>query len=248
MVKAQNSLISKILLIVLSFMLAFSCFMFSGCTPQEEGISLQSPFQTAYVKGENISFNNKEVTNIPNLTGGILKYVYQEDGAWKERFVDMMQAAINYNDSQYDASLDRLRIDGFNTNSSEGVPLEMSLYFLPAGSDVAFNIKLSYKIYVTGEEIAGARQTTEILYKINDILQFILVPLTSVVLTIGIVFVIVLVFNMSRASNGEQRTEAKKRIVYTIVGIAVAAALIIIFQLFSTYSIVWFEGGNFFSL
>ena len=124
----------------------------------------------------------------------------------------------------------------------------MTLTLLPKNGSFSYAINVKYKIYENSEAIAGAENTTKIVYKINDVLQFVLVPICSVVLTLGVIFVIVLVFNMARANNADQRAEAKKRIIYTVVGIAVAVALIIIFQLFSQNSIVWFGEGDFFTL
>lgn len=281
MTKTQNSLVSKILLIALSVMLALSCFVFSGCTPKEEGISLQSSFQTAYVKGEKIMFNGSEVTNMPNLDGGQIKYVFKHGDKYYERIIDLKEAALNYANTSNDLSKDRIKITGFNTTGSSGtMKLELfpsvdknnafvsdptisgsknlNIYLSVASVSQSITpspqpsstleLDINYKIYKDGEALAGAEQTTKILYKINDVLQFILVPLMSVVLTLGIFFVIILVANMAKANNGDQRAEAKKRIVYVIVAIAVSAALIVIFQLFSSYSLVWFEGGDFFTL
>lgn len=247
MAKTQNSLIQKISIIALVFIIALSCVLFSGCTPTEEGISLQTSFKTAYVAGSTITFNGSEVSNMPDLTGGQLKYVYLENNQYNSRIIDLQQAALNYANSPADTTLDRVRIENFSTGKTANTH-EMTLTLLPKNGTSGYAINVKYKIYENSEAIAGAENTTKILYKINDVLQFVLVPICSVVLTLGVIFVIVLVFNMARANNADQRAEAKKRIIYTVVGIAVAVALIIIFQLFSQNSIVWFGEGDFFTL
>ena len=77
-----------------------------------------------------------------------------------------------------------------------------------------------------GEAIADV--TNDTLYAVINYINSILAALIGVAVAIGIVYAIVVGARMARANNAEQREEAKKKVVYTVIGIAVAVALMLV--------------------
>ena len=66
------------------------------------------------------------------------------------------------------------------------------------------------------------------LYTVVQYINNILGALIGVAVAIAIVYAIVVGARMARANNAEEREEAKKKVVYTVVGIAVAVALMLV--------------------
>lgn len=70
--------------------------------------------------------------------------------------------------------------------------------------------------------------TNDTLYAVVNYINSILAGIIGVAIAIGVVYAIVVGAKMARANNAEQREEAKKKVIYTVVGIAIAVALMII--------------------
>ena len=70
--------------------------------------------------------------------------------------------------------------------------------------------------------------TNDVLYSVINYINSILAALIGVAVMIGIVYAIVVGARMARANNAEEREEAKKKVVYTVIGIAVAVALMLV--------------------
>lgn len=233
MTKTNSKISSKILLIVLSILLLLSSFLFAGCGESEElGMSLISPFKVAYAKGDEL-----------DLTGGQLSYRYESDGKVLSGKISISDAYVE--DANSDTTKNRITITEFNTGSKTDAT--MVLHFYPAGSSVQiFELGIKYRVFETAKELQGSQAVVKALNGINGVLQNILVPLCTVIASVGVIFAVFLGIKMARANGAEQRDEAKKRVVYAVVAIAISLALIAIFTIFSRFSITWFAGGNFF--
>ena len=59
-------------------------------------------------------------------------------------------------------------------------------------------------------------------------LNWILVPILAFAATIAMIYVIVIVAKMARADSAEAREEAKKKIIYSVVGIVIGVFMIIL--------------------
>ena len=255
MVKEKSRTLSKISLLVIALILALtSAFTLSSSTvfaEEKQGISLSKPIVTSYQKDQIISVNGKDETKIPETVGGKLTYVYISEGDVLSREVDIEQAVINGINN--DSTKDRITFEGFSTTegidtSKKYVTKTMTLKFMPANSGREYTIDIDYRVYTTAESMAGMQQVTKILSTINKVLDNILAPLLIVMTSIGMIFAIFLGIKLAKANNAEERDEAKKRVIYTVVGIAVCIALIIVFKLFAKYSIAWLGDANFFEL
>lgn len=73
-----------------------------------------------------------------------------------------------------------------------------------------------------------AEVTNDVLYSVVNYINSILAALIGVAVAIAIVYAIVVGMRMARANNAEEREEAKKKVIYTVVGIAVAVALMLV--------------------
>ena len=256
MVREKSRTLSKISLLVIALILALtSVFALSNLTvfaEEKAGISLSKPITTSYSKDQKITINGKEYTNIPNTVGGKLTYVYNADGKTQSREIDIEQAVINGINN--DSTKDRITFDGFSTTDNvdtnqKFVTKTMTLTFTSKDDASAkFSIEIDYRIYSSAESMAGMQQVTQILSTINKVLDNILAPLLIVMASIGMIFAIFLGIKLARANNAEERDEAKKRVIYTVIGIAVCLALILIFKLFAKFSISWLGDSNFFEL
>ena len=246
------STIALCLLMVLTAVISSltSGSVFAAPTPEQTGsssgnygINLQIPFTLSYVKDDQIEFNGATTKTMPELTGGVLNYYY----AGESREVDIKQSALNYANSSTDTSVDRITIDNFSTETV-GIS-KLKLTFYPADENVSYPLEISYRIFENSTQLAGAKKTTEVLMKFNAVLNNILVPIIIVTCSIGVIFAIYLGIKMARANNAEQREEAKKRVVYTVIAIAVGIALILLFKIFASNSLTWFgTDSNFFKL
>ena len=255
MVKEKSRTLSKISLLVIALILALTsfCALSSStvCAEEKSGISLSKPIVTSYQKDQKITVNGKEYTDIPYTVGGKLTYVYVAEGNTQSREIDIEQAVIN--DINGSSLKDRITFEGFSTidgvdTTSKFVTKKMTLRFIPSNSLETYTTEIEYRIYTSAESMAGMQQLTQILSKINKVLDNILAPLLIVMASIGMIFAIFLGIKLARANNAEERDEAKKRVIYTVVGIAVCLALILIFKLFAKFSISWLGDANFFEL
>ena len=255
MLKEKSKSLSKISLLIIALVLALtSVFALSSSTvfaADNVGISQSSPtIRKYYTKDEKITINGKEYTNIPDVTGAKLTYKYVSDGKTYSREVDVEQAVIAGINN--DLTQDRITFTGFSTTegidtSKKSVIKTMTLKFSPKNGE-DYSLDIEYTVYTSSANMAGMKQLTEILAKINNVLDNILAPLLIVMASIGMIFAIFLGMKLARANNAEEREEAKKRVIYTIVGIAICVALILIFKLFAKYSITWLGDANFFEL
>ena len=258
MVKEKSNVFSKISLLIVALILVLtSVFSLSstGVVASSDGISIAKYFQLTYYKDQTILINGQERTDIPLVASSKLTYVYSDtNGQSQSREVDIEEAVINQLNNASDTTKDRIQFDGFSTvdgvdTSKKYTNKTMTLKFYPAGKSEAIEITgIGYTVYTSQENMSGAKQVTEILSRINKILDNILAPLLIVMASVGMVFAIFLGIKLARANNAEEREEAKKRVIYTIVGIAICVALIIIFKLFAQYSISWLGDTNFFEL
>lgn len=212
------------------------------------GISLKTPFVLSYVKDEKIDFNGSQTKTMPNLQGGKLSFYYSTSSNKSEiKEVDILQSALNYVNDANNASVDRISVANFSTETVRDSKLTLTYY--PANETVSYDLEIAYRVFENSSQLSSAKKTTEILLSINSVLNNILVPVIIVVLSAGVVFAIYLGFKMARAKNADQRDEAKKRVVYTVIAIAVGVALILLFKLFASNSLVWFgTDASFFQL
>ena len=152
-----------------------------------------------------------------------------------------------------DDTKDRISFEGFSTTENIDTnqrynEKKMKLIFYSADVGRYYELEIEYRIYTTSDYLAGMKQTTQILATVNKVLDNILAPLLIVMTSVGMIFAIFLGIKLARANNAEEREEAKKRVIYTVVGIAICVALILIFKLFARYSIEWLGDASFFQL
>ena len=83
------------------------------------------------------------------------------------------------------------------------------------------------------EQLAGVVDT------ILTYLNWILVPLISIAATVGVIYTIVIIAKMVKADNAEQREEAKKKIIFSIVGVAVGVFMIIVLLVLKSSLPIW---------
>ncbi len=272
----QKSRSSKIVFLIMAFVMAIASVSmyvlnFTSTSKvfaaEEITANITKSSSTVYYRGQIISIDlddgtdAKEYTNIPDLTSWQLTVYYGK----KKVNIDMQEALIN--NIKGDTSKDRISVENFSTNLSASssssstakgefrITCTLSASTLQelgytSSSSVAVSVdKISYSVYESKDAIQGAENVTKILNSFNNVLQKILSPIIGIMLAVGMIFAIYLGFKLAKANNAEQREEAKKRIIYTVIGIAIGVALIIIFNLFATYSVQWLGGdSNFFHL
>lgn len=88
-------------------------------------------------------------------------------------------------------------------------------------------------------------------YWVDDLcnaLDNILTPILILVATAGLIYAVVLGVNLARADSSDKQQEAKKRLVYAIVGLVVIVVLIILLKLFianiDTFLSIDISGGS----
>lgn len=259
MTNSNSKNLQKILSIICLTLICFSSMLFAGCsTGAETGLSLQQTFQVSYTKNQEIEVyagNGKTElsTIVPNLTGGVLIYNYLENGAGevKSDTIDMVEAYQNFVDKK--TGVYKLEIKGFSTSlsSDKKETKTMTLYLYTKNSSETQELQVKYTIYPDTEAVQGAETVTKILTTMNYVCRSILSPLIGVMCAVGTIYAIYLGIKMARANNSDQRDEAKKHVVGCVVAILIGIALIILFNLFASSSLVWFgadEGaGGFFN-
>ncbi len=253
MTKSKSQSLTKVLSIIVIALLCLSSLLFAGCGNQteERGISFQSQFRLVYVAGEKINIAGEETAYQPDFTGGQLTYRYQaESGKYVSRTVDMLKAYEDYKSGADKATHDYVYAESFHTGMNDSTKTSesrsMTLVFCPMGEgdSARITMEVAYKVYKDQNSLEGAQSVTILLNKVNYVLSSILTPICIVMCSIGTIFAIYLGIKLARANNAEEREEAKKRVVYTVVGIFIGIALIILFQLFASSSLIWFGGDQ----
>lgn len=88
---------------------------------------------------------------------------------------------------------------------------------------------------LTGMSMLAANDAGEVaesvLKKVLDWIGLIMGPLLGIAIAVAMIYAIVVGAKMAKADSAEQREEAKKKVVYTVIGIAVAIALMLILLL-----------------
>ena len=83
-----------------------------------------------------------------------------------------------------------------------------------------------------GFSMLGAETIDEVandtLYRVVTIINSILGGVIGVAIALGVVYAIIVGAKMARANNAEEREEAKKKVIFTVVGIAVAVGLMVV--------------------
>lgn len=267
----QKTRNSKFLFLMLALVMAITSivgYCFGGVSQtnvyatEEITASIAKRSGTTYYKGQQIEIDlgdgqTQSYTNVPDLEAWRINVSYGK----KVVTIDAQKALVN---GLTNTEGDQITIDDFNTNASfsgskyhgeftltcrlSASTLEELGYSSTSAVSVSIP-KISYTIYESQDTFNGAENVTKILNTVNNVLQNVLSPIIAVVLAVGMIFAIFLGAKLARADNAEQREEAKKRVIYTVIGIAIGVALIIVFNLFANYSIEWLGGdGNFFSL
>lgn len=268
----QKTRNSKFLFLMLALVMAITSvvgYCFGGTLKTSvyasDGLtaSITKRSSTAYYKGQKVSIDlgdgndPVEYTTVPDLTAWQITVYYGN----KLVTIDAQQALINGLKNSNEKDI--ITIEDFDTNKSFSTSTYKDEFTLTcklsastlkklgysSTSAVSVSIpKISYTIYESADAVAGAENVTKILNTFNSVLQNILSPIIGVMIAIGAVFAIFLGAKLAKANNSEEREEAKKRVIYTVIGIAIGVALIILFNLFATYSVEWLGDGNFFSL
>lgn len=77
------------------------------------------------------------------------------------------------------------------------------------------------------------------VYEVCDAINLILYPILILVGTAGMIYAVVLGVKLARAESADQQQEAKKRLLYFIIGLVSIIALILLLKLFVTYLPAW---------
>lgn len=75
--------------------------------------------------------------------------------------------------------------------------------------------------------------------EVCDAINLVLYPILVLVGTAGMIYAIILGVKLARAESADQQQEAKKRLVYFIIGLVSVIALILLLKLFVTYLPAW---------
>ena len=70
------------------------------------------------------------------------------------------------------------------------------------------------------------------VYQLCEALNNILTPILIIVATAGLIYAVVLGVNLARADSADKQQEAKKRMIYAIVGLVSIVVLILLLKLF----------------
>ena len=79
----------------------------------------------------------------------------------------------------------------------------------------------------TANDISG------LVHIFEEVIFSILIWVLVIVAAVGTIYAVILGINMAKADNAEKREEAKKRVIYTVIGFAIAIVLIIVFMVIS---------------
>jgi len=84
--------------------------------------------------------------------------------------------------------------------------------------------------------VDGNDGLTAIFEKIYGVVNSLIVPIITLVATVGIVYAIVLGVNYAKAETSDAKEEAKKRIINVVVGMVLMIVLILLLWLFIKYA------------
>ena len=70
------------------------------------------------------------------------------------------------------------------------------------------------------------------VYTLCNALESLLTPILIIVATAGLIYAVVLGVNLARADSADKQQEAKKRMIYAIVGLVSIVVLILLLKLF----------------
>lgn len=96
------------------------------------------------------------------------------------------------------------------------------------GGNLMFNKILMRMGMLLADAKSPEEATDDVLRRVINYINGILAGLIALAVAIGVVYAIVVGVRMARANNAEEREEAKKKVIYTVVGIAVAVALMLV--------------------
>ena len=87
------------------------------------------------------------------------------------------------------------------------------------------------------EAATGGTTGWKWVWEVANAIESVLWPILIIVGAAGMIYAVILGVNIARADSTDKREEAKKRLINTIIGLAVIIALILFFKLLIT------EGG-----
>ena len=85
----------------------------------------------------------------------------------------------------------------------------------------------------------GEEDKWQWVYEVCDAINLILYPILVLVGTAGMIYAVVLGVKLARSESADQQQEAKKRLIYFIIGLVSIIALILLLKLFVTYLPAW---------
>ena len=77
-------------------------------------------------------------------------------------------------------------------------------------------------------EVSATETSKSVLQAVTNYITAILGSIIGVAAMVAVVYAIVVGAKMARANNAEEREEAKKKVIFTVIGIGVAIAIMII--------------------
>lgn len=79
----------------------------------------------------------------------------------------------------------------------------------------------------------SASDISGLVHIFEEVVFNILIWVLVIVAAVGTIYAVILGINMARADSAEKREEAKKRVIYTVIGFAITIVLIIVFMVIS---------------
>ena len=90
---------------------------------------------------------------------------------------------------------------------------------------------LNFFSLMFAEAATGGSTGWSWVYDVTSAIESVLWPILIIVGAAGMIYAVVLGVNIARADSTDKREEAKKRLINTIIGLAVIIALILFFKL-----------------
>lgn len=84
----------------------------------------------------------------------------------------------------------------------------------------------------------------DVIQKVTDIITGIMGALLGLVALLGVIYAVVIGIKMARANTPEEREEAKKKVVFTVIALGVTAALIIVMFFIKANIPNWIKNQN----
>ncbi|MBQ4558060.1 MAG: hypothetical protein IJA61_01635 [Clostridia bacterium] len=92
---------------------------------------------------------------------------------------------------------------------------------------------MNFFSFLLAPDFSGAPDgIKEIMVKIYEVIESIVVPVIILVATVGIIYAIVLGVNYAKAETSDAKEEAKKRIINVVVGAVLIIVLVLLMYLF----------------